>query len=98
MSPPSRVVKATGMLRRKSNKPGQSRSNVAQALGCLRRGHRQAKATVRTMEPIALEPVDALTVTTLGRLGRVNMPVLIHPEFSSRRRRLAFPGRDPVEP
>jgi len=25
------------------------------------------------------------------------MPVLIHPEFWSRRR-LAFPGRDPVEP
>jgi len=49
------------------------------------------------MEPIALEPVDALTVTTLGRLGRVNMPVLIHPEFWSRRR-LAFPGRTPVEP
>ncbi|MBA3437718.1 MAG: MBL fold metallo-hydrolase [Thermoleophilaceae bacterium] len=33
----------------------------------------------------------------VGRLGRVNMPVLIHPEFWSRRR-LAFPGRDPVEP
>ena len=30
------------------------------------------------------------------RLGRVNMPVLLHPEFWSRRR-LAFPGRDPVE-
>ena len=35
------------------------------------------------MEPITLEPVDALTVTTLGRLGRVNMPVLIHREFWS---------------
>jgi len=32
----------------------------------------------------------------VGRLGSVNMPVLIHPEFWSRRR-LAFPGRDPVE-
>ena len=29
-------------------------------------------------------------------LGRVNMPVLIHPEFWSRRR-IALPGRDPVE-
>jgi len=32
----------------------------------------------------------------VGRLGRTNMPVLIHPEFWTRRR-LAFPGRDPVE-
>jgi 7,8-dihydropterin-6-yl-methyl-4-(beta-D-ribofuranosyl)aminobenzene 5'-phosphate synthase len=32
----------------------------------------------------------------VGRLGSPNMPVLIHPEFWSRRR-LAFPGRDPVE-
>ena len=32
----------------------------------------------------------------VGQLGRVNMPVLIHPEFWSRRR-LAFPGRDPFE-
>ena len=31
-----------------------------------------------------------------GELGKRNMPVLIHPEFWSRRR-LAFPGRDPVE-
>jgi 7,8-dihydropterin-6-yl-methyl-4-(beta-D-ribofuranosyl)aminobenzene 5'-phosphate synthase len=30
------------------------------------------------------------------RLGSPSMPVLIHPEFWSRRR-LAFPGRDPVE-
>jgi 7,8-dihydropterin-6-yl-methyl-4-(beta-D-ribofuranosyl)aminobenzene 5'-phosphate synthase len=30
------------------------------------------------------------------RLGRANVPVLIHPAFWSRRR-LAFPGRDPVE-
>src|SRR5436190_22741407 len=29
-------------------------------------------------------------------LGRRNMPVLIHPEFWTRRR-LAFPGRDPIE-
>ena len=29
-------------------------------------------------------------------LGRVNVPVLIHPEFWSRRR-IALPGRDPVE-
>jgi 7,8-dihydropterin-6-yl-methyl-4-(beta-D-ribofuranosyl)aminobenzene 5'-phosphate synthase len=29
-------------------------------------------------------------------LGRVNMPVLIHPEFWTRRR-LTFPGRDPFE-
>jgi 7,8-dihydropterin-6-yl-methyl-4-(beta-D-ribofuranosyl)aminobenzene 5'-phosphate synthase len=29
-------------------------------------------------------------------LGRPNLPVMIHPEFWSRRR-LAFPGRDPVE-
>ena len=29
-------------------------------------------------------------------LGSVNVPVLIHPEFWSRRR-VAFPGRDPVE-
>jgi 7,8-dihydropterin-6-yl-methyl-4-(beta-D-ribofuranosyl)aminobenzene 5'-phosphate synthase len=29
-------------------------------------------------------------------LGRANLPVLIHPEFWTRRR-LAFPGRDPVE-
>jgi 7,8-dihydropterin-6-yl-methyl-4-(beta-D-ribofuranosyl)aminobenzene 5'-phosphate synthase len=29
-------------------------------------------------------------------LGRQNLPVLIHPEFWARRR-LAFPGRDPVE-
>jgi 7,8-dihydropterin-6-yl-methyl-4-(beta-D-ribofuranosyl)aminobenzene 5'-phosphate synthase len=32
----------------------------------------------------------------VGELGRRNMPVLIHPEFWSRRR-LAFPGRDAVE-
>jgi 7,8-dihydropterin-6-yl-methyl-4-(beta-D-ribofuranosyl)aminobenzene 5'-phosphate synthase len=32
----------------------------------------------------------------VGRLGRTNMPVLIHPEFWARRR-VAFPGRDPVE-
>ena len=32
----------------------------------------------------------------VGQLGRPNMPVLIHPEFWTRRR-LAFPGRDPVE-
>jgi 7,8-dihydropterin-6-yl-methyl-4-(beta-D-ribofuranosyl)aminobenzene 5'-phosphate synthase len=32
----------------------------------------------------------------VGKLGRVNMPVLIHPEFWSRRR-VAFPGRDPFE-
>ena len=32
----------------------------------------------------------------VGRLGRANMPVLIHPEFWSRRR-VAFPGRDPFE-
>lgn len=32
----------------------------------------------------------------VGQLGRANMPVLIHPEFWSRRR-LAFPGQDPVE-
>jgi 7,8-dihydropterin-6-yl-methyl-4-(beta-D-ribofuranosyl)aminobenzene 5'-phosphate synthase len=32
----------------------------------------------------------------VGELGRRNMPVLIHPEFWTRRR-LAFPGRDPVE-
>jgi 7,8-dihydropterin-6-yl-methyl-4-(beta-D-ribofuranosyl)aminobenzene 5'-phosphate synthase len=29
-------------------------------------------------------------------IGRTNMPVLIHPEFW-RRRRIVFPGRDPVE-
>ena len=32
----------------------------------------------------------------VGQLGRANMPVLIHPQFWTRRR-LAFPGRDPVE-
>src|SRR3954451_6426971 len=32
----------------------------------------------------------------VGRLGRQNMPVLIHPEFWTRRR-LAFPGNLPVE-
>src|SRR5215204_1569777 len=32
----------------------------------------------------------------VGELGRTNVPVLIHPEFWSRRR-LALPGRDPVE-
>jgi 7,8-dihydropterin-6-yl-methyl-4-(beta-D-ribofuranosyl)aminobenzene 5'-phosphate synthase len=32
----------------------------------------------------------------VGRLGRANVPVLIHPEFWSRRR-IAFPGRAPVE-
>jgi len=32
----------------------------------------------------------------VGRLGRADMPVLIHPEFWTRRR-LAFPGRDPFE-
>jgi 7,8-dihydropterin-6-yl-methyl-4-(beta-D-ribofuranosyl)aminobenzene 5'-phosphate synthase len=32
----------------------------------------------------------------VGELGRQNMPVLIHPEFWTRRR-LAFSGRDPVE-
>lgn len=32
----------------------------------------------------------------VGELGRANVPVLIHPEFWTRRR-LAFPGRDPVE-
>jgi 7,8-dihydropterin-6-yl-methyl-4-(beta-D-ribofuranosyl)aminobenzene 5'-phosphate synthase len=32
----------------------------------------------------------------VGELGRQNMPVLIHPEFWTRRR-LAFPGRDAVE-
>ena len=31
-----------------------------------------------------------------GQLGRANMPVLIHPEFWARRR-LAIPGREPVE-
>jgi 7,8-dihydropterin-6-yl-methyl-4-(beta-D-ribofuranosyl)aminobenzene 5'-phosphate synthase len=31
-----------------------------------------------------------------GKLGSANMPVLIHPEFWTRRR-LAFPGSDPVE-
>jgi 7,8-dihydropterin-6-yl-methyl-4-(beta-D-ribofuranosyl)aminobenzene 5'-phosphate synthase len=32
----------------------------------------------------------------IGRLGRANMPVLIHPEFWTRRR-LAIPGREPFE-
>jgi 7,8-dihydropterin-6-yl-methyl-4-(beta-D-ribofuranosyl)aminobenzene 5'-phosphate synthase len=32
----------------------------------------------------------------VGKLGQVNMPVLIHPEFWSRRR-IAFPGSEPVE-
>jgi 7,8-dihydropterin-6-yl-methyl-4-(beta-D-ribofuranosyl)aminobenzene 5'-phosphate synthase len=32
----------------------------------------------------------------IGRLGRANMPVLIHPEFWTRRR-LAIPGADPFE-
>jgi 7,8-dihydropterin-6-yl-methyl-4-(beta-D-ribofuranosyl)aminobenzene 5'-phosphate synthase len=32
----------------------------------------------------------------VGKLGRANMPVLIHPEFWTRRR-VAFPGRDPFE-
>jgi 7,8-dihydropterin-6-yl-methyl-4-(beta-D-ribofuranosyl)aminobenzene 5'-phosphate synthase len=32
----------------------------------------------------------------VGRLGRADMPVLIHPEFWTRRR-VAFPGSDPVE-
>ena len=32
----------------------------------------------------------------IGRLGRVNLPVLLHPEFWARRR-LAIPGRDPAE-
>ncbi len=32
----------------------------------------------------------------VGRLGRANMPVLIHPEFWTRRR-VAFPGGDPME-
>ena len=32
----------------------------------------------------------------VGRLGRANVPVLIHPEFWTRRR-LVFPGREPVE-
>ncbi len=32
----------------------------------------------------------------VGKLGRPNMPVLIHPEFWTRRR-VAFPGREPVE-
>jgi 7,8-dihydropterin-6-yl-methyl-4-(beta-D-ribofuranosyl)aminobenzene 5'-phosphate synthase len=32
----------------------------------------------------------------IRRLGTVNLPVLIHPHFW-RRRRVAFPGRDPVE-
>ena len=32
----------------------------------------------------------------VGQLGRPNMPVLIHPEFWTRRR-LAFPGQEPVE-
>ena len=32
----------------------------------------------------------------IGQVGRVNMPVLIHPAFWTRRR-LAFPGADPVE-
>jgi len=31
-----------------------------------------------------------------GKLGRANMPVLIHPEFWTRRR-LAIPGREPLE-
>jgi 7,8-dihydropterin-6-yl-methyl-4-(beta-D-ribofuranosyl)aminobenzene 5'-phosphate synthase len=31
-----------------------------------------------------------------GRLGRANLPVIIHPEFWNRRR-LVFPGRDPLE-
>lgn len=32
----------------------------------------------------------------IGRLGRANLPVLLHPEFWSRRR-LAIPGGEPVE-
>jgi 7,8-dihydropterin-6-yl-methyl-4-(beta-D-ribofuranosyl)aminobenzene 5'-phosphate synthase len=32
----------------------------------------------------------------IGRVGRANLPVLIHPEFWTRRR-LAIPGRDPFE-
>ena len=32
----------------------------------------------------------------IGQLGRANMPVLIHPEFWARRR-LAIPGREPLE-
>jgi 7,8-dihydropterin-6-yl-methyl-4-(beta-D-ribofuranosyl)aminobenzene 5'-phosphate synthase len=32
----------------------------------------------------------------VGRLGRASVPVLIHPQFWARRR-LAFPGRQPVE-
>ena len=32
----------------------------------------------------------------VGELGSPNMPVLIHPEFWSRRR-VALPGREPIE-
>ena len=32
----------------------------------------------------------------IRRLGRVNLPVLIHPQFW-RRRRVSLPGRDPIE-
>ena len=65
---------------------------------------------VENMRRLALDPgdIDIIVLShghwdhvtgmdgLVGKLGRANMPVLIHPEFWSRRR-VAFPGRDPFE-
>ena len=65
---------------------------------------------VGNMRRLAIDPADIDVIVLshghwdhvtgmdglVGRLGRANVPVLIHPEFWSRRR-IAFPGREPLE-
>ena len=65
---------------------------------------------VENMRRLELEPKDVEAIVcshghfdhTAGldglarHLGRVNLPVVIHPEFWNRRR-IVFPGRDPIE-
>ena len=65
---------------------------------------------VENMRRLAIDPADIDVIVLshghwdhvtgmdglVGRLGRANLPVLIHPEFWSRRR-IAFPGREPFE-
>ena len=47
-------------------------------------------------QPRPLGPHDRHGRARRASSGRANMPVLIHPEFWSRRR-VAFPGREPIE-
>jgi 7,8-dihydropterin-6-yl-methyl-4-(beta-D-ribofuranosyl)aminobenzene 5'-phosphate synthase len=66
--------------------------------------------TIENMRRLQVEPKDIETIVlshghfdhttgldgVVGALGRANLPVIIHPEFWTKRR-IAIPGRDPFE-